>query len=436
MLKSYLIMANTTNHMLNTNRILKNSGIDTNLVPAPVEYGSVCAIAIKILEKDLSLAKEILRNEKNIKIYEDKQIGLSNLMERLSLNTYEDNKFELSSLFIEILKKIEAGEDLNLKDIVYLLKTENKLEINSLYKAADKLRKEIVGDIVDIRGAIEFTNICTKNCKYCGIRKDSKNLSRYRMSEDEILEIVHELHNLGIQTVILQSGEDAEFWHKDKIISLLKRIKKETKMRITLSIGERSYEEYKSFKEAGADNYLLKIETTNRELFKFLHPDDDFDIRLNCSKQLKELGYLNGSGSMVGLPKQTIEDIANDILFFKEMGINMIGIGPFLPAQGTPFENEKQGDIQLSLKALAITRIVCKRVYLPATTSLVSLDEKAQTKALQAGANTIMLVNTPKKHRENYQLYSNKNMVNMELAIKSIKEAGRQFPKWLSEEKL
>ncbi|WP_199872982.1 [FeFe] hydrogenase H-cluster radical SAM maturase HydE [Inediibacterium massiliense] len=427
MIKHYLIMAASTNYMLRGDQCLKEAGIKTLLVPAPSEYGSVCATAIKIKKEDLEKVKEILK-EKNIKlsgIYEDKPKRLLGLLEKLSQDMISDE-------FLKILKKIENGEELNFEEIVILLKTDRKAEIDAIFKASDQMRKEIVGDVVDIRGAIEFSNICRRNCKYCGIRKDI-NIHRYRMTEDEILEVVHEMNHMGLKTVILQSGEDL-WWTSEKIVSLIQRIKKETGMRITLSIGERSKEEYALYKKMGANNFLLKIETTNKEIFRFIHPDDDFDERLQCSKWLKELGYLNGSGNMLGLPGQRVEDIAKDILFFKEMGINMIGIGPFLPVEGTPFEEYPIGSVEMTLRAVAVTRIVCKRVFLPATTALASIDPDGQTKALQAGANTIMLINTPPKYRYNYQIYTDKNMVDLDSAYKAIKESNRKLPPYIKKE--
>ncbi|QZY56015.1 [FeFe] hydrogenase H-cluster radical SAM maturase HydE [Crassaminicella profunda] len=424
-IKHYLIMAVSTNHMLRGDQLLKNEGLTTSLVPAPSEYGSVCAIAIKVKTIDLEKAEIILKeNDISLQgIYPEKIKKLSGLVEKLEQAVISDD-------FLKVLKKIEEGEELLFEDIVILLQTERKAEMDALFAAADRMRLEIIGDVVDIRGAIEFSNICRKNCKYCGVRKSLTDLERYRMDEDEIMEVVHQIHNIGLQTVILQSGEDL-WWTPEKIVSLIERVKKETGMRITLSIGERSKEEYALYKASGADNFLLKIESTNKEIFKFIHPDDDYDHRVKCSNDLRELGYLNGSGNIIGLPGQTAQDIARDILFFKKMGINMIGIGPFLPAKGTPFEKYPPGSVDMTLKAVAVTRIVCRRVFIPATTALASIDKDGQTKALKAGANTIMLINTPAKYRENYQIYSEKNMVDLKSADKAIKEAGRKFPPYL-----
>ncbi|OPJ54974.1 [FeFe] hydrogenase H-cluster radical SAM maturase HydE [Alkalithermobacter paradoxus] len=424
-IKHHLIMTGSTSHMLRGDKVLKDKGIETALVPAPAEYGSVCAIAIRVRKEDSDISEKYLRENDIVisGIYEEKPQRLTGLIEKIRNSVIREE-------FLSILKKVEEGLELSFEDIVILLKAEGTAEKEALFKAADEMRKEILGDVVDIRGAIEFSNYCRKDCKYCGVRKGLTTLERYRMDEEEIMEIVHELHSLGLKTVILQSGEDP-FWTKEKIGNLITRIKKETGMRITLSLGERPREEFEYFKELGADNYLLKIETTNKDIFEYVHPDDDYDHRIECSKWIRELGYINGSGCIIGLPGQREEDIAKDILFFKDMGINMIGIGPFIPAKGTPLEKYPHGSVEMTLKAVAVTRLVCKRVYLPATTALASIDPDGQTKALKAGANTIMLINTPSKYRYNYQIYSGKNMIDLKSAYKAIKGANRQFPPYL-----
>ena len=424
-MKNYLILTGSTSHMLKGDKILKDNNINTSLVPAPAEYGTVCAIAIKVSEDNLENTKKLLIDNNIVisGIYEDKTEKISGLVERLKNKVIREE-------FLNILQKIEIGEELSYEDIVMLLKTDREAEIQALYKAADEMTKKIIGDVVDIRAAIEFSNHCIKNCKYCGVRRELPELERYRMEEEEIMKIVHELKDMGHHTVILQSGEDI-WWTKEKVGNLITRIKRETGMKITLSLGERTRDEYEYFKKLGANNYLLKIETTNREIFKYVHPDDDYDHRVECSKILKELGYLNGSGCIIGLPGQREEDIARDILYFKEMGINMIGIGPFLPAKGTPLEKYPPGSPELTLKAVAVTRLVCKRVFIPATTALASVDIKYQAKALMSGANTLMLVNTPAEYRENYQIYSDKNMIDLKSAYDSIIEANKKFPSFL-----
>lgn len=424
--KYYLIMAQNSSEMLVINKLLNENKIETDLVPAPPEWGTVCAIAIRIDEKELDKSKNLLQlaDIHTAKILEDRKLKLQGLLDRkLGL--------VVSEKFINILKKIENGEELEKGEIVYLLATDKKREIDTIFAAADRIRKETVGDVVEIRGAIEFSNYCRKNCKYCGIGGKNSEVKRYRMSEEEIMEVVEYLQSIGLRTVILQSGEDP-YWTTPKIVGIVRRIKEATGMRITLSVGEKSYEDYAQFKDAGADNFLLKIETTNRDIFKEIHPEDDYDKRLQCSKWLKELGYINGSGNIIGLPGQKVEDIAGDIEFFRDMGINMIGIGPFIPAKGSAYEKLSPGDIALTLRTVAVTRIVCKKVYIPSTTALASLSKDAQVWALNAGANTIMLINTPKEYRSSYNIYDNKNMVDVDSAVYAVEKAtNRRLPSYL-----
>lgn len=423
--KDFLIVAHNTAGMLLINKTLQNENIETALVPAPPQTGTVCAIVVKISGNDLERAKNILES-KNVKykdIIEDIKLKLQGLID-------EKLGVAISNEFLRILKKIENGDELVKDDIVYLLKTDKPKEVEIIFTAADRIRKEMVGDVVEIRAAIEFSNYCCKSCSYCGINSKNSATKRYRMSEDEIMKVVDSLYDAGIKTVILQSGEDP-LWPTERIIKLIRHIKEKTGMRITLSVGERTREEYEELKANGADNFLLKIETTNRKIFKEVHPDDDYDRRIQCSKWLRELGYINGSGNIIGLPGQEIEDVADDIIFFKEMGINMIGIGPFIPAKGTPLEHLPHGDVNLTVRTVAVTRIVCKKVYIPSTTALASLDKDAQVWALNAGANTIMLISTPEIYRGNYRIYDNKNMVDMEAAIYAVNKAGRKLPAYL-----
>lgn len=423
--KWFLIVTQNTSNTLMAQKILRAKMIEAIFVPAPPETGTVCAIAVKISEDDLEKSKKLLKAYK---------VQVTHLVEekKLKLQGLIDKKMGLavSDEFTRILNKIEEGEELSLADIVYCLSTSNGRESKMIYNIADKIRKEIVGDVVEVRGSIEFSNHCIKRCSYCGINADNRSISRYSMTEDEIMERVNAIHQTGMKTVILQSGEDLG-WSLDRMTSLLRRIKEETGMRITLSNGEHTREEYEALKEAGADNYLLKIETTNRELFEKMHPDDDYDQRLQCSRWLKELGYLNASGNIIGLPGQTIEDIGQDILYFKEMGINMIGIGPFVPAHGSKFGNLPPGDIELTLRAMAVTRLVCKKVYIPTTTALATLDPDAPVRALQSGANAFMLVFTPEKYRGNYRIYDNKDLADLDSAMKAIKKADRVLPAYL-----
>ncbi len=422
----YIIICYSTSEMLKADGLLRSMEIKTELVPTPSEFGEICSTSIAISGEDRDFALKLLIEHplgyKEIHRYQSRK--MEGLIRSLKTN-------RITALFREIIGKIEQGKTPTKGEITYLLKTENQGEIEAIFNAADRMRKEIVGDVVEIRGAIEFSNYCRKSCNYCGIRKGCEETQRYRMSQEEILAEVHKLHAMGLKTVILQSGED-DYYTAEMLVKIIKRIKIETGMKITLSIGELSREQYQTLREAGANHFLLKIETTNREIFNFIHPDDDFDHRVQCQKWLRELGYVNGSGNMIGLPGQRPEDIAEDILYFKEMGIHMIGIGPFIPAKGTPFETCARGSVDMTLRAVAVTRLICKNVFLPATTALASIDPDGQSKALKAGANTIMLISTPMKYRSNYQIYSNKNMIDLASAFKAVEDAGRKLPKYLN----
>ena len=205
-------------------------------------------------------------------------------------------------------------------EIIEILKDDTKNEW--LFALADEIRKKNVGDSVHLRGLVEFSNICKCDCKYCGLRKSNDKAERYRILKDEIVKIVKHASDMGYKTIVLQSGEDG-YYTTDKMTETIKAVK-EFDVALTLSIGERTYEDYKAFKQAGADRYLIRIETTDRELYKQMHPNMDFDNRIRCLKDLRKLGYEVGTGCLVGLPNQTIESLADDILFFKEIEADMV----------------------------------------------------------------------------------------------------------------
>ena len=293
-------------------------------------------------------------------------------------------------------------------EIIELLNDPSKNEW--LFETADKIRKENVGDEVHLRGLIEFSNICKCSCKYCGLRSQNKNLERYRILKDEIISSVENAVSLGYKTIVLQSGED-NFYSTDKLCEIIKEIKK-FDVALTLSIGEKTFEEYKAYKQAGADRYLLRIETTDKNLYKKMHPNMNFENRVACLYNLKTLGYEVGTGCLVGLPGQTTESLAGDILFFKDIDADMIGIGPFIPNQNTPLADEKGGDFWLALKVMAITRIMFPDINIPATTAMETLNPNGRIIALQSGANVVMPNVTPSKYRAKYEIYPNKICLN------------------------
>lgn len=294
------------------------------------------------------------------------------------------------------------------QEIIDILKDDSKNEW--LFSLADNIRRENVGDEVHLRGLIEFSNICKRTCKYCGLRCENKNIERYRIKPEDIILYAKSAVEKSYKTIVLQSGEDV-FFSTDVMCEIIKEIKK-LDVALTLSIGERSFEDYKAFKEAGADRYLIRIETTDRNLYKKMHPNMDFDNRVRCLKDLKSLGYETGTGCLVGLPEQTIESLADDILFFKELGADMVGIGPFISHPDTPLKDCDNGDFTLALKVMALTRIILPDINIPATTAMETLNPNGRIIALQSGANVVMPNVTTTEFRKKYEIYPGKICVN------------------------
>lgn len=304
----------------------------------------------------------------------------------------------------KILSKVKTTHNLSKDELIQILSDES---INNfLFKTADEVREKYVGNEVHLRGLIEFSNICKCNCKYCGLRKDNSELERYRLSIEEAYDFAKKAKEYGYKTVVLQSGEDS-YYSVERLVKLLQDIKK-LDLAITLSIGERTFEEYKAFKEAGADRYLIRIETTDKELYKKMHPNMSFENRVRCLKDLKTLGYEVGTGCLVGLPEQTIDSLANDILFFKEIDADMIGIGPFIPNQNTPLKDAKGGTFEMALKVMALTRILLPTINIPATTAMETLNPNGRLIALQSGANVVMPNVTEGDYRRKYEIYPGK----------------------------
>lgn len=292
--------------------------------------------------------------------------------------------------------------NLSKKEIVDILSSPD----TDIFKEADAVRKKYVGDSVHLRGLIEFSNICKCNCLYCGLQSSNKHVNRYRLSKDKILDIAKKGVDEGFKTIVLQSGED-EFFNTKLMCEIISEIKN-LGVALTLSIGEKSFEDYKAFKDAGADRYLLRIETTDKNLYKKMHPYANFDNRMRCLYDLKKLGYETGTGCLVGLPEQTLESLADDILFFKELDADMIGIGPFIPHPDTPLKNENNGSLDLAIKVMAVTRILLKDINIPATTAMESLRSDGRLLALQSGANVVMPNLTDDCHKKMYEIYPNK----------------------------
>ena len=317
-------------------------------------------------------------------------------------------------------------ETLSKKEIIEILKDDSINE--ALLAKADSVRKKYTGDEVHLRALIEFSNICRCKCKYCGIRAENNKVARYRLSDLEIVKTAENAVAQGYKTIVLQSGEDMYFT-ADRLCEIIKKIKTYDTA-VTLSIGERSRDEYKMFKDAGADRYLIRIETTDRNLYKKMHPDMSFDNRLRCLKDLKDLGYETGTGCLVGLPEQTVESLADDILFFKEINADMIGIGPFIPHPDTPLKNADSGNFILALKVMALTRILLKNINIPATTAMETIYENGRNIALQSGANVIMPNVTLSDYCKKYEIYPDKHFSGSRKKIaEELKLLGRTISK-------
>ena len=287
------------------------------------------------------------------------------------------------------------------KEIVDILKDDRQNEW--LFSLADKVRRENVGDEVHLRGLIEFSNICHCFCKYCGLRCENKELDRYRILPDDIVKYAQKAVEMGYKTIVLQSGEDA-FYTREILCDIIKRIK-EFDVALTLSIGERSFDDYKAFRDCGADRYLIRIETTDKDLYKKMHPNMSFDNRVRCLKDLRKLGFEVGTGCLVGLPEQTVESLADDVLFFKEINADMVGIGPFIAHPHTPLKDMPNGNFTLALKVMALTRILLKNINIPATTAMETLNPNGRIIALQSGANVVMPNVTTTEYRAKYEIY-------------------------------
>jgi biotin synthase len=308
-----------------------------------------------------------------------------------------------------ILENIQQGY-INKNELVYLLSLEEEAEKKILFSKAEDVCNTIYGKKVYIRGIIELSNYCKKNCNYCGIRRDNSAQIRYRIEPDEALHLAVDAYKAGYRTVVIQSGEDR--CSAEKLTKLIAAIKKKVDIVITLSVGEYPESVYQQWKHAGADRYLLRIETTDPELFSSLHPDDDLTSRTQCLFALKRLGYEVGTGIMIGLPGQTLNSIAADIIFFRELDADMIGVGPFIPHEDTPLALCTSQEFDLTLKVVAITRLLNPDANIPETSAMVTLDPEGREKALQVGANVIMPNFTPQDYRSYYKLYNNKICIN------------------------
>lgn len=303
-------------------------------------------------------------------------------------------------------------------EIIELLSLKGK-EQQELIHSARKIADEKIGKKVFFRGLIEYSNICTKNCYYCGIRKDNREQNRYTMQDDEVLDCARFAHEMNYGSIVIQTGERSDEKFVSKIEFLIREIKKlsDGKLGITLSLGEQSSETYTRWFEAGAHRYLLRIETSNPDLYTRYHPDNElhsFKRRLKTLETIKKTGYQVGTGVMIGLPGQKIEDLADDIIFFRDFDVDMVGMGPYIEHDQTPMYEQKDqllpilDRFSLSLNMIATLRLVMPDVNMAATTAMQAIDPEGREKAIKAGANIVMPNLTPVKYRGKYMLYDGK----------------------------
>ncbi len=321
---------------------------------------------------------------------------------------------DTKNVSLKFRKILQAAQIRNLKkeEIIYLLKSEGQ-EKEALFSEADAVRKENLKDFICLHAIIEFSNHCANNCFYCGLRRDNKTIARYRMIVPEIVKVADEAVNkIGYKMLVLQSGVDN--WYTDEmLVDIIKKIKAKSRCFIFMSVGERSVACYKKMKQAGANGVLFRFETSNQKLYEKLHPEDTlkggFENRLRLLEEMKKMGYYISSGPIIGLPGQTIEDLADDILMMKKLGISMVSMGPFLPCGNTPLADKPHGDAELALKMIAVSRLVMPKSRIPVTTALETLDQNgARKKGLQGGANSLMFNLTPAKYRSKYKIYPKK----------------------------
>lgn len=332
------------------------------------------------------------------------------------IQTHKLNREEYTELLKQFEREsINAGTPMNSagdsteKSAVSMRNFTSCSLANDLADEAVRLRQEIYGTDVYVRGLIEFTNICKNDCLYCGIRRSNRNVERYRLTKEEILSCCENGYELGYRTFVLQGGEDG-YYTDERLTDIVSTIRGTwPDCAITLSVGERSYESYRMLKEAGADRYLLRHETADPEHYRMLHPATlSHANRMRCLRDLRSLGYQVGAGFMVGSPYQTTEHLAEDLVFLQEFRPEMVGVGPFIPHHDTQFADCPAGSVKLTLFLLSVIRIMLPNVLLPATTALGTMDPLGREKGMLAGANVVMPNLSPVKNRKQYELYDNK----------------------------
>lgn len=310
---------------------------------------------------------------------------------------------------VALIEKLEMTHSLSLEEYEALIINRNEELAQIAAEKAVRVRKEIYGNEVYSRGLIEISNICKNDCTYCGIRASNVNCQRYRLTKEDILECAEEGYELGFRTFVMQGGEDP-YYTDEVLVDIISALRKKyPDVAITLSLGERSRESYQKLYDAGANRYLLRHETADREHYEKLHPPGmSWQQRMDCLKELKEIGFQTGVGFMVGSPYQTPKTLAKDLKFIETFHPDMCGIGPFVPHHDTPFADRPAGSVELTCFLLSLIRLIWPPVLLPSTTALGTIDPAGREKGIMAGANVVMPNLSPLSVRKKYELYDNK----------------------------
>ncbi len=343
----------------------------------------------------------------NIAVHKVSEDDAREILELLEPKSHID----LSLLDKEFLYILNACHTRGLErdEIIRLLQTRDQTELEALFSEANTIRQAHLRDFFCIHGIVEFSSYCVRNCHYCGLRRDSGDAGRYRMSEGDIVSTVEDAVNRrGYKLVVLQSGDDF-YYTDDMLVDIIRKIKERCKVFIFMSVGERSLESYKKMKAAGASGVLFRFETSNRELYNSIHPDQSYDERIAYLKGMKAMGYCIASGFLIGLPGQTLEGIADEIITVKSLGVSMVTVGPFIPSEKTPLAEWPAGDAVTTLKVIAIARLLMPKAKIPVTTALETIEsEEGRRLGLSSGANSLMFNLTPESYRDFYRIYPNK----------------------------
>lgn len=347
---------------------------------------------------------------------------VSNQMTNYGMEDFQmEQSLEMNHNIFVLIHKLEQQHSLTLEEYAFLVRHRSREAMDCIRSKAERIRKEIYGTDVYVRGLIEFTNLCKNNCNYCGIRRSNTKCQRYRLTQEDILECCATGYELGFRTFVLQGGEDA-YWTDQILCELVQKIKQlYPECAVTLSVGERTRSSYQRLFDAGADRYLLRHETADKEHYEKLHParmtsekgtgrlpEMSFDNRMRCLHDLKDIGYQVGCGFMVGSPYQTPETLAKDLKFIEEFSPDMCGIGPFIPHKDTPFGTQPAGTLEETLWLLSMIRLIKPNILLPATTALGTIHPKGREMGILAGANVVMPNLSPLSVRKKYELYDNK----------------------------